>query len=111
MADIRPFQNGDLLALAEIWSEHWSAVGPPPPVSVAVVEQAILSRTFFQASHLLVATLDEAIVGWCHFVPDVFDETTAILSTVCFNSDGLEICDANCWITPRKSCSNMALSG
>ncbi len=93
MACIRTFQNGDLPALAEVWSEHWSEIGPPPPVSAAIVEQSVLSRTFFEAKHLIVAQRDEKIVAWCHFVPDAYDETTAILSAICFNRDGLNDCD------------------
>ncbi len=57
MESIRPFQNVDLPDLARIWCEHWSATGAMPPVSVAMIEQAVLSRTFFDSTILMVATV------------------------------------------------------
>ena len=94
MIEIRPFQNNDLPALVDVWIDHWSAVGPPPPVSVAMLEQAILARTFFDASHLWIAKVDGAVLAWCHFVPDKTDEQAAILGVVCFTPDGgLAVCD------------------
>lgn len=93
MIEIRHFRNGDLLALADVWVQHWSEAGPPPPVSTTIIEQAVLSRTFFDARHLLVAEYEGDIQGWCHFVPDMFDSSTAILSAICFTADGLQSCD------------------
>ncbi|MGB7345460.1 MAG: hypothetical protein WBD20_14695 [Pirellulaceae bacterium] len=93
MADIRTFQNSDLPALAEVWSQHWSAIGPPPPVSTAIIEQAVLSRTFFNAQDLHVAVVEGVIQGWTHFIPDVFDPSQAIISAICFTPSGLQSCD------------------
>ena len=69
MSLIRQFRNADLPALVDVWIQHWSAVGPSPAVSVAMIEQAILAKTFFSESTLLVATVDEKVVAWCHFYP------------------------------------------
>ncbi|QDT12465.1 hypothetical protein K239x_44750 [Planctomycetes bacterium K23_9] len=93
VVEIRQFRNGDLPALADVWVQHWSALGPPPPVSTAIIEQSVLSRTFFDAQHLLVAVHDDHVQGWCHFAPDVYQPSTAILSAICFTAEGLESCD------------------
>lgn len=69
---IRSFHNADLMTLVEIWNEHWSAAGMQANVTAAMFEQAVLSRRFFQADHLLVAQESDApaspVLGWCHFV-------------------------------------------
>lgn len=64
---IRSFRNADVPAIADVWMRHWSWLTPPPAVTAAMIEQAILSRTFFDASSLLVAEVDDRIQGWCHF--------------------------------------------
>ncbi len=48
--------------------EHWSAIGPPPAVNLPRLEQAVVSRTFFDPNELLVATEGDQIVGWIHFI-------------------------------------------
>ena len=73
--------------------EHWASVGAPPAVSTAIIDQAILSRTFFDAGHLIVAENDGKVEGWCHFVADPFDADTVTLCGVCFTSAGLSSCD------------------
>ena len=90
---IRPFQNADLPDIADIWIRHWAAVTNPPEVSVAMIEQAILARTFFSAADLLIARRDNATVGWCQIVPEVND-CKAIIPAICFSPEGLPLCDA-----------------
>jgi hypothetical protein len=89
---IRPFQNADLPDIAAIWIRHWAAVTQPPEVSVAMIEQAILARTFFDAADLLVARRDNSTVGWCQIVPDAGDGK-AIIPAICFSPEGLQLCD------------------
>ncbi len=90
---IRPFQNADLPDIADVWIRHWSAVMSPPEVSVAMIEQAIFARTFFEAGDLLVARRDGVTVAWCHTVP--WDKIeTAIIPAICFSPEGLPMCDA-----------------
>lgn len=94
MNEIRTFQNADLPALVEVWCQHWAAIGPTPAVGAAIVEQAILSRTFFQPSQLFVAQVDGELHAWCHCAVDPADPSTAIVSAVCFTTDGgRAICD------------------
>lgn len=93
MTHIRPFQNGDLPALARIWVEHWSAVDEAPMVSSAIIEQAILSRTFFETPNLFVAENADSVEGWAHFLPDPLDETAAVIGILCFSPVGLQCCD------------------
>lgn len=83
--NIRPVHNADLPALVKIWQEHWSAVGPPPEVNAARFEQAILARTFFDPSTLLVAEDDQGLHAWAHYQPDLSSATTAVLCAVCWN--------------------------
>jgi hypothetical protein len=91
--EIRPFRNSDLPGIAEVWLEHWSAAGEIPAVSVAMIEQAIFSRVFFQSKDLLVAQRAGKLVAWSHLLPP--DETgLAIIPAVCFSPSGLPICDA-----------------
>ena len=97
MAQIRFFQNSDLPELARVWIEHWSAVGQAPPVSTAIVEQALLSRTFFDPRTLLVAAADaepsKTIYGWSHYFVNEDDRKNALLSAICFSPEGLDCCD------------------
>jgi len=90
MSNIREFRNGDLPALVDVWVAHWSRCGPPPEVNVPIIEQAVLSRTFFDASTLLVALQDETVQAWCHFFPDPDDDQVATVSAICFTDTGLE---------------------
>ena len=90
---IRPFQNGDLPALARVWVEHWSAVDESPMVSPAIIEQAVLSRTFFQTSNLLIAENDGSVEGWVQYLADPLDKLTALIGILCFSSQGLQSCD------------------
>ena len=106
MANIRSFRNGDLPALARIWVQHWAAVDQSPPVSAAIIEQALLSRTFFDFASLTVAVHDglggtneevtepsESIQAWSHYAADGLDATTAVVNAICFSPDGLHSCD------------------
>lgn len=81
---IRNFRNADLPAIADVWMRHWSWLSPPPVVTAAMIEQAILSRTFFDPSRLLVAEQDDRVQGWCHFA-DGHDwkPKTAVICAIC----------------------------
>ncbi|MEM9368856.1 MAG: hypothetical protein AAGD07_22925 [Planctomycetota bacterium] len=96
MTTIRPFRNVDLPTLLDVWLQHWQSSGQSPPVSVAVLERAILSRLFFEPQDLLVAENDGAIVAWCHhqlpLVPD--SDATAIVPAICLADEGgVAACD------------------
>ena len=93
MTQIRPFRNSDLPSLARVWVEHWSAVNEAPMVSTAIIEQAILSRTFFEKPNLFVAENDGSVEGWTHFLPDPLDESNAVIGIMCFSPNGLNNCD------------------
>ncbi len=80
---IRSFHNADVPALADVWIRHWSMIAPPPPVTVAMIEQAILSRTFFDASQLLIAEEDGRACGWCHFAIDPSADRLGVLCAIC----------------------------
>ncbi|MEO1616551.1 MAG: hypothetical protein AAFV88_11915 [Planctomycetota bacterium] len=101
--DIRNFSNADLPALTRVWSEHWTAAQSPPPISATIIERAILSRSFFSPSELLVLELDGRLEAWCHFScpgrdGDEWSSQTqsdvAILSAICFTQEGLHHSDA-----------------
>ncbi len=94
MSNIREFRNGDLPALVDVWVAHWSRCGPPPEVNVPIIEQAVLSRTFFDASTLLVALQDDVVQAWCHFFPNPEDDRAATVSAICFTDKGSESTDA-----------------
>ncbi len=88
---IRTFCNADVPALTDVWRCHWSLVTPTPAVTVAMVEQAILSRTFFDASRLLVADVNGRLQAWCHFAANV---ESAVICAICARPDAAaEVCD------------------
>lgn len=81
---IRTFRNGDLPRLLDVWLRHWSSLGAAPHVDAARLEQAVLSRTFFDPANLLVAELDGTVGGWAHFVQDPTATREAIIVAICF---------------------------
>lgn len=81
---IRTFRNGDVPALAELWIQHWSLLGPPPAVTPAKIEQAILSRTFFDPAAMLLVESSQRIQGWCHYAIDPLRAETAVICAICF---------------------------
>ncbi|MCC9658583.1 GNAT family N-acetyltransferase [Rhodopirellula halodulae] len=118
MATIRPFRNSDLPGLFDVWMRHWESTGQVPPVSVSILERAVLSRTFFRPDSLLVAEHGGDVVGWCHqfsddwqspspemlgpdskhdleSVPEVDAVPTSLVAAICFAGEaGLAMCDA-----------------
>lgn len=83
---IRQFHNADLPALVELWTQHWSAIGPPPLINAARFEQAVLARTFFDPADLLVAERDGAIQAWCHHAANGALENTATICAICLGT-------------------------
>ena len=67
MLKVRTFLNADLRVLYRIYVAHHGKFGPPLGLSFAQFEQAIFSRVFFEPRQLLVATLEEEVVGWCQY--------------------------------------------
>ena len=101
--EIRSFCNADLPSLTRVWSEHWTAAESPPRVSAAIIERAVLSRSFFSPHELLVLVVDDRIEAWCHFSCPGRDgdewsaqesNDVAILSSICFSQAGLHHSDA-----------------
>lgn len=70
--------------MLELWIQHWSSIGPTPNISAAKFEQAILSRTFFQPSSILLAETNDVAQGFSHYAPCRTSETTAVICAVCF---------------------------
>ena len=70
MALIRPFQNSDLPGVFEVWMRHWRAAKQTPPVSVSILERAIMSRQFFDPQTLLVGLADGQVIAWAHWFAD-----------------------------------------
>lgn len=87
MSQIRPFRNADLPRLVDLWVRHASAYTAAPEISVAMFEQAVLARNFFNPATLLVAEYDGYIHAWCHWV-DLPDAEEVILAAVCYSPEG-----------------------
>lgn len=85
MLRIRSFLNADLPHLADIWCIHHATYRSPPLVSHAVFEQAVASRLFFDPLRLLVATIDDRPIAWCHWF--AAGDQTASLEAFCFLPD------------------------
>ncbi|MCM2371477.1 GNAT family N-acetyltransferase [Aporhodopirellula aestuarii] len=107
MAIIRPFQNSDLPGVFEVWIRHWLAARQTPPVSVSILERALMSRSFFRPADLIVGLADGRVIAWTHVFrdPPVSDSangegseegesSTATIAALCFADEpGLAICD------------------
>lgn len=77
---IRTFRNADVPALADVWIRHWSTMAPPPQVTMAMMEQALLARTFFDASLLIVSEAENGISGFCHLCDN---DSNFVLCSLC----------------------------
>lgn len=105
MAIIRPFQNSDLPGVFEVWIRHWHAARQDPPVSVSILERALLSRNFFEPANLMVGLADGRVIAWAHWfrdalppgaepAPDDEEPSSATIAGLCFADEpGLAICD------------------
>ncbi len=111
MAMIRPFQNSDLPGIFEVWMRHWAAARQSPPVSVSILERAVLSRCFFRPADLMVALEDNQVIAWAHSFRSspsdepgrtptgererpVEDFVRATIAALCFaDGPGIAICD------------------
>ncbi len=83
MTHVRPFRNADLPVLLDLWIQHWSSIGPPPDVSEARFEQAVLSRTYFQPAALLLAERDGNVEAWCHFARCPDSAEVGVICAIC----------------------------
>lgn len=99
MALIRPFQNSDLPGVFEVWMRHWQAAKQSPPVSLSILERAIMSRQFFDPSKLMVGLADEHVIAWGHSFVSESDGSNpepkqATIAAFCLADEpGLAICD------------------
>ncbi len=110
MSMIRPFQNSDLPGIFEVWMRHWAAARQSPPVSVSILERAVLSPCFFRPADLMVALEDNRVIAWAHsFREDLVDQRrdtgvddttldesgmTATIAALCFaDGPGIAVCD------------------
>ena len=81
---IRTFRNADVPALADVWVESWSRFGAPPRVTTPMIEQAVLSRTFFDPATLWVSESETGVDGWAHVAIDPQRPDTATLCALCW---------------------------
>ena len=83
---IRTFSNADLPALTQLWNQHWTQLPTHVPIENATLEQAVLSRLFFEPDHLLVHEADGQINAWCQFAlpPRESPHQTAQILTLCW---------------------------
>lgn len=93
MSNIRGFRNADLPGLTKVWIIHWSRSGPPPRVNHSIMEQAVLARTFFDPSNLLVAESEGEIQAWCHFFADTQSDDLARMPAICFTDQDQQATD------------------
>ena len=99
MATIRTFQNSDLPGVFEVWMRHWNAAKETPPVSVSILERAILSRQFFDPHSMMVGLADGQVIAWGQWfvetaTVDGEEILVATIAALCFADDpGLAICD------------------
>lgn len=78
MAIIRPFLNSDLPGVFEVWMRHWQAAKQTPPVSVSILERAIMARQFFDPQRLVVGLADGQVIAWAHWFDDTETEPTTL---------------------------------
>lgn len=77
MIAYRPFLNTDTPQLAEVWRSQAGQRGLAQPMSVALWEQHVLSRPYFDRQGLIVAEEEGRLVGFVHagFGPDDAERT------------------------------------
>lgn len=66
--------------MRDIWLDHWLAVGIASGINVPQLEQAIVSRLFFDPELLLVAVNDQTPIAWSH---TIVADNTATIAAVC----------------------------
>jgi ribosomal protein S18 acetylase RimI-like enzyme len=65
--EYRPFRNTDPPRLAEVWRSLGSVrPGLMQPMSTAVLEHFVLAKPYFEPAGLIVATDDDAPIGFAH---------------------------------------------
>ena len=68
--------------LVRLWNEHAVTLGRNAQVTMAVLEQAILARSFFDAELLLVAQSQHQLDGWCMALPDPLNRDAATVAAI-----------------------------
>ncbi|CAN5903834.1 hypothetical protein BH23PLA1_BH23PLA1_38820 [soil metagenome] len=66
MTRFRPFRNGDLPALAEIWNAALPEEGVVRPIDVHELDALLISRLFFDPAGLILAEQAGRVVGFAH---------------------------------------------
>lgn len=66
--------------MRDVWLDHWLAVGIGSSINLAQLEQATVSRSFFDPELLLVAVNDQTPIAWSH---TIVSEKTATIAAVC----------------------------
>jgi GNAT superfamily N-acetyltransferase len=62
----RPFRNTDPRQLVEIWRGHSTCRALVQPMSVALLDEFVLAKPYFDRKGLIVAELDDQAVGFVH---------------------------------------------
>jgi ribosomal protein S18 acetylase RimI-like enzyme len=62
----RPFRNSDPPLLAEVWRSQPSQRGLMQPMSPALFEQFVLSKSIFEPQGLILATNEDKVLGFVH---------------------------------------------
>lgn len=81
MIHYRTFRNTDPPHLVEIWRSQPPQRGLAQPMSLALFEQHVLSKPYFDAEGLIVALDDDKPVGFAHAAFGATDDEQGVLYT------------------------------
>lgn len=82
MISIRPFRNTDVPVVVRLWNEQRADAGLRMPLSAALLEVAILNRTFFDPHQLLIASTEGECRGFVHWVTSAEDASDAVVANL-----------------------------
>jgi ribosomal protein S18 acetylase RimI-like enzyme len=63
---LRPFRNSDPPRIAEIWRNQPAQRGLMQPITAALLEQFVFSKSYFDPQGLIVALQGDSVVGFIH---------------------------------------------
>ena len=65
-ATIRTFRNTDAEAICRVWNEHYAEQGVDAHLLPLALELGCLAKPFFEPNDLVIAEVDDTVVGFMH---------------------------------------------
>jgi hypothetical protein len=112
---IRTFRNTDAEAICRVWNAHYAEQGTDAQMLPLALELGCLAKPFFDKQDLIIAEVNEQVVGFAHASRSTIQETTeqihplAIVALcVAPQADDAEIGDAEIAAQLLRHCEQIA---